>query len=175
MKRLALAAVLLTLPGCGYALLGRGTSVDPSIKRIGVPVFKDSTGKPGLDQKVTQMVIEELLKRGGFAVVKEATGVDAVVEGELINYSAAPIGFSEEGQLGQTETRASRFAIILTARVRYAKVGAEEPIWVNDAFLVRDEYDIADPANFVDREDQAIERLVQAFARSLVASMLEGF
>jgi hypothetical protein len=159
--------------GCGYALAGRGTVVDPSIKRIGVPLFKDRTGKPGLDQKITQNVIQELLKRGRFDVVQEGAGVDAIVDGELLRYDATPVGFSDEGE---NRTQASRYAVILTARVRYAKVGAEEPIWENANFRQHDEYDIGeDPETFFDREEQAIDRLAQSFARSLVAAMLEAF
>ena len=38
------------------------------------------------------------------------------------------------------------------------------------------EYDIGDdPQSFFDREEQAIERLAQSFARNLVAAMLEAF
>lgn len=166
----------LAMAACGYALLGRGVSVDPSIKRIGVPAFRDNTGKAGLEQKISQKVIEELLKRGHFDVVRESTGVDAVVEGELIAYNVAPIGFSESepGQTGTTQ--ASRYSISLTARVRYAKTGQTEPIWQNDAFSVRDEYDVGDePAAFFDREEQAIDRLAASFSRSLISAMLEAF
>ena len=163
------------LSGCGYALVGRGTSTDPSIKKIGVPTFKDATGKPALDQKITQKVIEELLKRGHFDVVPTATGVDAVVEGELVSYSVVPVGFSEEGA-GVNRTQASRYGITLTARVKYSKTGEKEPIWASDSFTFRDEYDIgADPATFFDREDQALDRLATSFARNLVAAMLEAF
>ena len=176
MKARALAAAMaLALPACGYALVGRGTATDPTIKRIGVPTFKDTTAKPALDQKITQKVIEELLKRGHFDVVQTATGVDAVVEGELVSYSVVPVGFSEEGT-GANRTQASRYAITLTARVKYSKVGAEEPIWTTDSFQFRDEYDIgSDPATFFDREDQALDRLATSFARNLVAAMLEAF
>jgi hypothetical protein len=171
-RRAVLAALAaLTFDGCGYALVGRGTVVDPSIKKIGVPLFKDSTGRAGLEQKVTQKVIEELLKRGRFDVVSDRVGVDALVEGELLRYDAAPVGFSDAGQ----RTQASRFAITLTARVRYAKVGQDEPIWSNDSFSFRDEYEVGDSATFFDRESQAQERLATSFARSLVAAMLEAF
>jgi hypothetical protein len=166
------AALGLLVAGCGYTLVGRGGSVDPSIKRIGVPLFKDSSGKPGLDQKITQRVVEELLKRGGFAVVQEAAGVDAVVDGTITAYNAIPVGFSGTG--GQA-TQASRYAILVTARIRYAKLGAREAIWESDAFTFRDEYDIGDAATFFDREEQAIDRLSESFARSLVAAMLEAF
>lgn len=168
----ALAGLLLS--GCGYALVGRGVTTDPSIKRIGVPQFKDLTGKPLLDQKVTQKVVEELLKRGRFDVVTEETGVDAVVEGEITSYTVTPVGFSDAGAVGG-QTQASRYLIRLTARVRYTKVGEKEPIWINDAFSFSDEYDVGDAATFFDREEQSIDRLVASFARSLVAAMLEAF
>jgi hypothetical protein len=156
--------------------------VDPTIKKIGVPTFANATGKAALDQKITQRVIEELLRRGRFDVVPERSGVDALVEGELLIYQAQPVGFSEEtaggagGTPATTTTQASRYAITVTAKIRYGKVGATEPIWSNDAFQFRDEYEVgSDPASFFDREEQAIDRLATSFARSLVAAMLEAF
>lgn len=170
--RAGLVTASLWLCACGYALVGKGTAVDPSIKRIGVPVFRDATGKPGLDQEITDRVVEELLKRGRFEVVKDATDVDAVVEGELTAYTPRPVGFSADGG----STQASRYSVTLTARVRYYKVGEKEPIWSNDSFSFQDEYEVnSDPSGFFDREDQAVRRVCGAFARSLVAQMLEAF
>jgi hypothetical protein len=172
MHAAAALALALILPGCGYALVGKGTVVDPTIKRIGVPLFRSAAAKPGLDQKVTQKVIEELLKRGRFDVVPEATGVDALVEGEITAYTPRLVGLGDLAGKSQ----ANRYEVTLVARVRYAKVGAKDPIWANDAFSFRDEYDVGDnPQAFFDREDQAIDRLATSFARSLVATMLEAF
>lgn len=170
---LALALGGLTgLQACGYGLVGRGGGFDPSIERIGVPLFRDATGKPNLDLKITQKVTEELLKRGKVDVVQSLEGVDAVVEGEILVYQETPVGFSG----GTGSTTASRYAITLTARVRYYKPGEAQPIWQNDAFTFRDEYDLgSDRAAFFDRADQGVDRLAQAFARSLVAAMLEAF
>jgi Lipopolysaccharide-assembly len=162
--------------GCGYSLVGRGITTDPSIKRIGVPLFKDRTGKLGLDQQVTQKVTEELLRRGRFDVVPQATGVDALVEGEVVAYSVQPIGFGDVAVTTGTQTQASRYAITLVARVKYSKVGQAEPIWQSESFSFRDEYDVGDnPANFFDREDQTIERMSSSFAKNLVSAMLEAF
>lgn len=172
---LARAMVLLglTLPlSCGYALVGRGTVVDPTIKRIGVPLFRDATGHAGLDQKITQKVVEELLKRGRFEVVEDRVGVDALVDGELLRFDQTAVGFESGGD----RTQASRYAITLTARVRYAKTGQDEPIWANDSFSFREEYDVgSDAATFLNLEGPAVERLATSFARSLVAAMLEAF
>jgi hypothetical protein len=159
--------------GCGYALVGKGVTTDASIRKIGVPLFRDGTGKAGLDLRVTQRVIEELLKRGRFDVVQQASEVDAVVEGELLSYIVVPVGFSDEGG---ARVQPNRYSVTLTARIRYAKPGAPEPIWQNDAFAFRDEYDVGDdPSSFFNEEDQALDRLSQQFARSLVAAMLEAF
>ena len=178
-RRLLLALPALALHGCGYALVGRGGgNLDPSIKRIGVPLFGDQTGRGSIDQKVTEKVIEELLKRGRIDVVQEREGVDALVEGTLTGYETAPVGFSDEnlGTGTETDTQASRYAITLTARVRYTRTGVREPVWSSDSYTVRDEYDIGnDPATFFDREEQALDRLTTVFARNLVASMLEAF
>ena len=170
---LALALVWLSgMPGCGYGLVGRGGGFDPSIKRIGVPIFRDNTGKTNLDQKITQKVTEELLKRGKVDIVQTLEGVDAIVEGEIVSYQVQPVGFSG----GARATTASRYSITLTAKVKYFKPGEAQPIWQNDAFVFRDEYDLgSDPSTFFDREDQGVDRLAQAFARSLVSAMLEAF
>lgn len=176
MRRRAAYALALALAAgggsCGYALVGKGVTTDVSIKRIGVPLFRDLTGKPGLDQKITEKVIEELLKRGRFDVVQGSGDVDATVEGELTSFLATPVGFSD----ASTQTQPNRYSVVLTARVKYAKVGERESIWENDAFSYRDEYDVSDdPGAFFQQEGQALDRLSTQFARSLVAAMLEAF
>jgi hypothetical protein len=170
-----IVCVALASSACGYALLGRGMSgVDSSIKRIGVPQFKDHTGRAGLDQKITAQVIEELTKRGHFTVVQDAEGVDAVVEGEILNYSETPVGFNQ-GAETDARGQASRYEVRLVAKVRYAKVGAAEPIWSNDNFSVSDNFDPGSDSGGLVDSDQALERLSVSFARQLVADMLEAF
>ena len=171
-RSLLAAAAGALASACGYSLQGRGITTDPSIKRIGVPLFKDRSGKPGLDTRVTEAVMQELLKRGRFTVVREVSNVDAVIEGEIQSCAVLPVGFS--GDPGATQ--ASRYSISLTASVVYRKIGQKEPIWSNDAFSQRDEYDVGENAStYFDREGQSIERLAASFARSLVAAMLEAF
>jgi hypothetical protein len=179
MSRLVAVVLALALSGCGYALVGRGVTTDASIKKIGVPLFRDRTGQAGLDQRITQKVIEELLKRNRFDVAQQTEGVDARVDGEILTYRVAPVGFSDDPLAADpttARTQASRYAVTVTARVVYSKAGDKEPIWSSESFSFRDEYDITgDPATFFNREDQALERLTEQFARSLVAAMLEAF
>jgi hypothetical protein len=179
--RLALVGCLVALNGCGYALVGRGTVVDPDIKKIGVPVFKNTTAKAGLEQRITQAIIDELHKRGRFEILTDAAGANALVEGTLTAYPPArPVGFSEAAGIvpvaDVSTSQATRYEISLIASVRYVKVGQPEPIWANESFSARDEYDLGTEAgNFLDREEQALDRLAERFARDLVAQMLEAF
>jgi hypothetical protein len=99
--------------------------------------------------------------------------VDALVEGEITAYTVTPVGLGTEGG---TRTQASRYLITLVAKVTYKKIGQKDPIWASEGFSFRDEYDIGDAATgYFDREDQTIDRLGTAFARTLVAAMLEAF
>jgi hypothetical protein len=161
---------------CGYSLQGRGITTDPSVKRIGVPLFKDRSGKPGLDARITAAVIEELEKRGRFTVVSDATNVDAVVEGEIVSYTTMPVGYSTSERAGQETSLASRYGTTLVAKVVYRKIGQAEPLWENEGFSQRDEFDMQQaPQGYFDREGESIERLAQLFAKSLVSAMLEAF
>jgi len=167
-----IALSALVASGCGYALEGRAISIDPSIKRIGVPLFKDETGRPDLDGRITEWIINELLKRGRFTVVKEDTNVDAIVDGTITSFEAEPINFTASGQV----TEATRYMITMRASVVFRQVGQKEPIWENRAITIRDEYDLDDSqTNFFDREEQSEERVAEAFARQVVSSMLVAF
>jgi hypothetical protein len=90
-----------------------------------------------------------------------------------------PVGFESQGG-GDPGTdpnaQATRYEIVLAAKVRYAKVGEAEPIWANDRFEFLEEYEVGtDPNAHFDREEQAVDRLAESFSRSLVAAMLEAF
>ena len=133
------------------------------------------TGRPGLDQKVTQKVIEELLKRGRFDVVQESTGVDALVEGELTSYREDLQGIAGAAGDVDLRTQGGQYAITLTGRVKYSKVGKTDPIWSTEAFSRSDTFAADTTGGTLVDSDQAVDRLVSVFARELVAEMLEAF
>ena len=86
-----------------------------------------------------------------------------------------PVGFS--GSTPDDVQQASRYAIALVASVVYRKVGQKEPLWSNEAFSQRDEYDMGEQRRQLlrPRGRSRSMRLAEAFARSLVAAMLEAF
>ena len=94
---------------------GPGHHADPSIKRIGVPLFRDSTGKAGLDQKITAeghrgaAQARPLRRRP-----EHAPAWTRWWTASSLRYDARP-GRLRAARVGATRTQASRYAITLTA------------------------------------------------------------
>lgn len=169
-----LIALALASSGCGYALAGRGSSLPDYIRVIGVPLFKNATPVFEIDRTITEQVRTELIGRGRYRVVPDATGVDALVEGTVSSVTLAPATFDANKQ-------ASRYFITITASVTFTDRKTGAVIWTNPSVSFRDEYQITDPgsgadvAAFFGQETSAVARLAADFARTVVSSMLEAF
>src|SRR5438552_2884678 len=80
--------------GCGYALAGRGSFLPASIKTIGIPTFANRTAVFNLETTLTAKVRTEFIGRGKYEIRPEATGVDALLTGEVTAVTIAPASFS---------------------------------------------------------------------------------
>jgi hypothetical protein len=154
--------------GCGYRLRGTGSSLPPQIKTMSVPMFKNLTTRFELDVKLTRAVINELVARGKVAVGADPAVSDSVLEGEITGFTATPIGFSGGNQ-------ADKYNITVTARVTLKERSSTKPLFSNPAFVYQQEYDVPPGASFESVQTEAIDKIAEKFARSLVVSILEGF
>jgi hypothetical protein len=173
----AVAAVLISAvlwSGCGYSLAGRGSFLPASIKRIGIPVFRNRTPVFNLETIVTQRVRSEFIGRGRYQILPEDVGVDAVLLGEVTAVSVAPASFNPQ-QL------ASRYAITMAASIQLKEVGENKVLWENPSVTFRQEYEATsgrsgtDPNAFFGQETNALDRVSTEFARTIVSSILEAF
>ena len=165
---LAVALAVISISSCGYRLRGTGSSLPPSIKTVSVPVFRNMTTRYELDVKLTRAVIDELVARGRVAVAADPSGADAVLEGVITSFSARPIGFSGQGQ-------ADRYNITVTASVALKDRSGETTLFSNPSFVFNQEYPVPVGRDFESVQSEAIDRIAERFARSLVVSILEGF
>jgi hypothetical protein len=172
-------AVALASSGCGYALAGRGNFLPDYIQTIGIPTFENHSSYFQLAQLVTDKVRTEFIGRGNYKVVPESTGADAVLRGAVTNVSVVPSNFSAEQQ-------ASRYMITVTANIELRDVQKDTVLWSNAAISVREEYDatsalsndptgFVDPSAFFNQETNAVERVGDEFARTVVSAILEAF
>jgi outer membrane lipopolysaccharide assembly protein LptE/RlpB len=158
----------LAAPGCGYRLRGTGSSLPPGLRTLSVPVFKNLTTRYELDVKLTQAVINEFVSRGKVGLAAEPSGADAVLEGEITGFAANPIGFTGTGQ-------ADRYSITVTAKVTLKERASAKVVFSNPAFVYQQDYSVPPGSSFEAVQDEAIDKVAEKFARSLVVSILEGF
>lgn len=163
-----LLACGLAAAGCGYRLRGTGSSLPPRIKTMSVPMFKNQTTRYELDVKLTRAVINELVARGKVRIGDDPAAADAVLEGEITSFLASPIGFSGE-------TEADKYNITVTARVTLKDRTSAEPLFSNPGFVYQQEYDVPPGSSFEDVQTEALDKIAEKFARSLIVSILEGF
>jgi len=165
---------VLCLPGCGYALAGRGSFLPAYIRTIGIPTFANSTVVFNLETMLTQKVRSEFIGRGKFQVLPEATGVDALLTGEVSAVTITPASFNPQ-QL------ATRYAITMTARIELRDMRENKVLWENASVQFRQEYEatggqsVLDPSAFFQQDTNALERMSTEFARTIVSSILEAF
>lgn len=160
--------VLALTAACGYHLRGTGSSLPPGVKSLSIPVFKNRTTRYELDLKLTQAVIEEMVARGRIALAASPEQADAVLEGEVLSFSANPVAFT-----GQA--RADRYTITVTTKIVLKERVTQKVLFSNPAFVYVEEYEVPSGRDFESVETEAIDRVAGKFARSLVVAILEGF
>jgi len=165
---LALAGVA----GCGYHLVGTGSTTLPAhLKSLYVAPFVNQTVRAELDQRVTEEVTQEWVRRGRFQLVSSVEQADAVVSGTIVAASTAPVRFDEQG-------RVTQYQLTVAADVQIVDRTVEPPrtLWRDKRFTRTVSYEVDVSAqDYFDREIEAMERVARDFARGLVVTILEGF
>ena len=174
MKGVAVVAlVALVSSGCGYALAGRANTLPANVRRIGVPMLVNQSTTPELDQILTDAIRQELQSRRRYTVTTDTTGVDAVLSGTIMPIQTNLTGLTSARQ-------ASKYLITVIANIEFRFQPANTVHWANPNFRSSEEYDVPTGTGATDQtlvfqaDRQALERLARTFARTLVASILEG-
>lgn len=170
-----LGLLAVTLPGCGYALAGRGSFLPSDIGSVGIPVLGNSSTFFDVEQVLSEKIRAEFIGRGKYRVQPEAAGADAVLTGQILGVSVQPVGFTDQ-QL------ASRYLFTVTMRVAFTETRTGKVLWSNDAVTFREEYELATRSNvaiqgaaFLDQERNAFDRIATDVARTVVTAILEAF
>ena len=159
---------------CGYSLAGHGSFLPAYIKTIGIPMFVNRTVVFNIETLLTQKVRSEFIGRGKYQILPEATGVDALLTGEVTVVSIQPASLNPQ-------LLASRYAITMSAKIELRDIRENKVLWENANVMFRQEYDatggrgVLDPAAFFQQDANALERISTEFARTIVSAILEAF
>ncbi|HEX2252805.1 MAG TPA: LPS assembly lipoprotein LptE [Thermoanaerobaculia bacterium] len=165
----ALLALLL-LAGCGYALVGRATNIPADVEEIYVRPLVNATPRSQVDQFLTRAIADELVTRQHLRVGSSEEGADAELSGTVTGFAVTPVAFDADG-------RATEYEISITASMSFKRLDeAETVLWANDRYIFRQSYEVdLSSAEYIDREDLALQETAERFAETLVTDLLEGF
>jgi hypothetical protein len=155
--------ILVTLSGCGYRLAARKGGTGEG-RTIAVPTFANKTNGYRIEQRLSEAVRKELVRKTQYHVTTESAG-DVVMAGEVLGYGSTPTVFSGG--------RASQYAIAVQVRILVTDTLSGKTLFRNDNWDFRDSFQLSPIAgDFVPEDPAAVERLAERFASSLVASLL---
>ena len=169
-KPLLFALSLSMITGvCGYKRAGQGKSLPSNIKTIAVPIFQNTNLKYRVEQRFTQAVIDEILKRArALRVVNNQDDADAVLNGDIRGFRALGSILDDKGR-----TRVWDVRIIVSVVVRDLKT--HKIIFENPRMAFEGEYQLSDdPQSFFNEENPAVDRIAKDFAQTIVSTIMEG-
>jgi hypothetical protein len=171
---LVAVALAASSGGCGYSLAGRGSFLPATIRVIGVPEFANQTTYVEVERRFTERVRSEFIGRGRYQVLAQESGADAVLRGTITGLSIVPANFNDNQQ-------ATRYIIVINTKIEFVDVKAGKTLWENPSMVFREEYDLppeaaaGNPSAFFGQGSNALERVANDFARTVVSSILEAF
>src|SRR5262245_21759255 len=166
------AALLLSVSGfreC-YGPAGRGDGLPKHIKTLAIMPFQNPSLRYKVEQRFTSAVIDEAIHRSrSLKIVSTPEGADAVMIGAIKYFSVRPVLVDDLG-------RARLFEIAIAVGVTVRDQTTNKPIFDNQNYVFRGEYEISgDPKSFFNEDGAATDRLARDFARSVISTILEGF
>lgn len=168
MRRLTLltCTFVLTFSGCGYRLASKNFG-DGAGRTIAIPTFTNRTTTYRIEQRLSDAVRQEFIRRTKYKVIPDDNG-DVVVHGEVNSFTAIPIIFNQQG-------RASSYTIIVELNVRMTDSATGAVLFQNEHWVFREIFELSqNSGEFVPEDTAALERLARRFASSLVASVMHS-
>ena len=171
MKKSVVALLLFVcgLTSCGYHLAGKRLNAGRG-QTIAVPTFINRTTLGyRLEQRFSEAVRQELVRRTHFSVESGASG-DVLVSGEVLSMTLSPVILSPP-----PTSRGSTYALIVDMKVNVIDTRTNTPIFQNDHWTFRDVFDLSqNSSDFVPEDSAAMDRLSRRFAATLVDTLLHA-
>jgi outer membrane lipopolysaccharide assembly protein LptE/RlpB len=87
-------AAFLLISGCGYHLVGTGTTLPPHLKTIAIPVFSNTSSQPNIHRDITNAIRQSFITDGRLKVVSATNKADLVMKGVLSSYTLQAVSFT---------------------------------------------------------------------------------
>jgi outer membrane lipopolysaccharide assembly protein LptE/RlpB len=159
------AIVLLVATGCGYSLRG---NLPAHIKTVAVPVFRNRTSEPGVENFLTAAVVEAFSTNGRLRVVRQEQA-DSILEGDVVGYQVQSIAFDPRANVQQHR-------LVVTLNLRFRDVRKDEMLFEQQNLQERSDFRTQGVvAQTISREESALRAAAAEIARAIVALAVDRF
>lgn len=161
----AALALALALGGCGYSLRG---NLPEDIKTVAVPVFRNRTGEPAVENLLTRAVIEAFSTNGRLRVVA-AAAADSILEADVVGYQLESVAFDPRANIRQ-------YRLLVTLNVRFRDVRRNTILFQRDGFQEKADFRVLGAVSEnISREESALRAAAVDIARAVVSLAVERF
>jgi hypothetical protein len=164
---LVVAAALLAPAGggCGYSL--RGT-LPSHIRTVAVPVFRNATYEPAVEQVITAAILNAFATSGRLAVASVGEA-DSLLDGEVVGYAVQALAFDQRSNVTQ-------FRLVVTLNAEFRDLRRGEVLWRERGLQERADFNVAGQvATTIAIEDVALQQATLEIARRVVSLAIERF
>ena len=158
----------LTAGGCGYQLQGKGTSSDPTIRMVAIPIFGNQTAQTGIESEVTRALVEKFTSSQRIAVGSQGVA-DALLLGNVKSFTTSSVAVTTAAQV-TTGYRAA-----LTVEVTFQKRGDGKVLWKEEITEWRNYPVVSDLAATENNKREAIRSISERLAERIQERILGGF
>ncbi len=159
-----LLCACLFLSGCGYHISGIGGTLPGAIQSLSIPVFANSTAKPGIEAGITTAFVNEFV-----TTVHIADDADARLTGEIRSYELTPVSYTKKDVSQEYRLKVAISLRMLSSDGRV--------LWQEDNIEDYEDFQVnaSDISATRDAEMKAFKKLSSDTARLVKERMLEGF
>src|SRR6266498_4388784 len=127
--RVGLFLLSVLVGGCGYSL---GGNLPPHVKTVAVPIFKNLTQQPAIENVITSAVVNAFANGGRLKVVP-VEQADSILEGEIVGYTVDSIAFD-------SSINAQVFRLRVTVNIQFRDVRNNTMLWRQEGLEERSDF-----------------------------------
>jgi hypothetical protein len=133
-----------------------------------VPVFKNRTSEPGVENFLTGAVVEAFSTNGRLRVVGTAKA-DSVLEGEVTGYQVQSIAFDPRANVQQ-------YRLVVTLNLRFRDLKRDTVLFEQQNLQERSDFrTLGVVSQTISREETALRAAATDIARAIVALAVDRF
>lgn len=152
------------LGGCGYSFHG---NLPGHLRTVAVPVLRNRTSEPGVENFVTSALIEAFVTNGRLRVVR-GEQADSLLDGDVLGYEIQSIAYDATANVRQ-------YRLLLTLKLQYKDLQRNSVVFDGTVSERSDFRTAGQVSQTISREESAVRLAAVDIARAVVSRIVERF